>query len=70
MTGWLSDGKYHIIEDYGYGIQHQIAEEAKRLYYERYGKRNPATLSTLELDEIKTEAGKRVQERRKGRLVI
>lgn len=63
--GWLSNGRYHMTDDYGTGIQYEIVEEAKRLYREKYGKRNPETLSTLELDQIKTEAGKRVQERRR-----
>ena len=62
--GWLSEGKFIMMEDYGYGLQYQIAEEARRLYYNRYGKRNPNTLSTLELDRIKTEAGQIIQGRR------
>lgn len=51
------------------GLVKEIYTEAKKLYRDRYGKRSPATLSMQELDDIKTEAGKRVQERRKGRLV-
>ena len=46
-----------------------IDEEAKKLYRDRYGKRNPNTLSTQELDDITNEAGKRVQDKRKGRLI-
>ena len=44
----------------------QINEEFNRLYKARYGRRNPNTLSTLELDQIKTEAGQRVNKRRGG----
>ncbi|GAH13349.1 unnamed protein product [marine sediment metagenome] len=50
-------------------IVREISEETKRLYQKRYGKRSPSTLSTQELDDITTEAGKRVQDKRKGRLV-
>lgn len=48
-------------------LKKEINDEARKLYRDRYGKRNPATLSTQELDDIKTEAGKIVQKRRKGR---
>ena len=47
----------------------EIGQEANKLYYDRYGKRSPATLSRQELDDVKTEAGKRIQDKRKGRLI-
>ena len=50
-------------------LNKEIHEEAKKLYRIRYGKRSPDTISTWDLDQIMTEAGKRVQDRRKGRLV-
>jgi len=43
----------------------EIGEEVERLYKDKYGRRNPNTLSKQELDQIKTEAGKRVQNRRR-----
>lgn len=61
--------RVHIIRDDQLRLHREISEEARRLYRNKYGKRNPATLSRLELDDIKTKAGKRVQDRRKGRLV-
>ena len=51
-------------------LRREIAEEYKKLYYKKHGKRKPHTLSRMELDKITTEAGKRVQDRRSGRLVI
>jgi len=59
----------HITRDNESGLVREIMAEAEKLYQDRYGKRSPDTLSTQELDDVKTEAGKRVQERRKGRLV-
>lgn len=50
-------------------LKKEIAQEFGRLYHNKYGNRNPTTLSTLELDQLKTEAGKRVQDKRKGRLI-
>jgi len=50
-------------------LRREIAEEYKKLYYKIYGKRKPHTLSSMELDNITTEASKRVQDRRRGRLV-
>lgn len=61
--------RVHITRDDQLRLVKEINAEARRLYRDRYGRRSPDTLSTLELDAIKTEAGKRVQERRKGRLV-
>jgi len=61
-------GRVRIISD-SLRLPREINEEARKLYHDRYGKRSPATLSTLELDAIKTEAGKRIQERRKGRVI-
>ena len=63
--GYLSKGKYHQTENYGKNLQEEIDEETKRLYYGRYGKRNPDTLSTLELDKIRIEAAQIVQRRRR-----
>jgi len=61
--------RVHITRSDQLRLNREISEEAKKLYRDRYGKRNPNTLSTQELDDITTEAGKRVQDRRKGRLV-
>ena len=62
--------RVHITRSTHLGLHKEIEEEAKKLYYRRYGKRHPATLSTQELDDIATEAGKRVQDRRKGGLIV
>jgi len=61
--------RVHITRGDQLRLNKEIGKEAKRLYRNRYGKRNPNTLSTQELDDVKTEAGKRIQDRRKGRLV-
>jgi len=61
--------RVHITRSDQLRMVREIEEEARKLYHDRYGRRNPATLSTWDLDQIKTEAGKRVQDRRKGRLV-
>ena len=47
----------------------EIAAEVDRLYKKKYGRRNPDTLSTKEIEAINHEAGVRVQDRRKGRMV-
>jgi len=54
-------------EDYGKRLQQEIDEEAKRLYRDKYGKRNPDTLSSMELDSIKIEAARKVIKRRIGK---
>jgi hypothetical protein len=51
---------------YGKELQHKIEEEYKRLYYDKYGKRNPATLSSWELDQIMTQAARNVNKGRRG----
>ncbi|KKN53808.1 hypothetical protein LCGC14_0599010 [marine sediment metagenome] len=58
-----------ITRDDQEGMVREIAKQAKELYQDRHGKRNPVTLSKQELDDITTEAGKRVQDKRKGRLI-
>ena len=55
----------HLGEDYGKGIQQEINNRYKELYRSRYGKRNPATLSSMELDQLMSEAARWVQERRR-----
>ena len=50
-------------------LTHEIDFESKKLYAKRYGKRNPNTLSSRELEVIRHDAAIRVQDRRKGRLV-
>ncbi len=67
--GYLKDGRWVEIEDYSNSLQREVGEETMRLYRERYGGRNPDTLSSWELDQVRTQAGIRVQERRRGRLV-
>lgn len=62
-------GRVHITRDDQLRLHREINEETRKLYYNKYGKRSPHTLSRQELDDIKTNAGKRVQDRRKGRLV-
>ena len=42
-------------------MQRRIEEETKKLYRDWYCRRNPDTLSALEIDRIRTEAGKKVQ---------
>ncbi len=48
---------------------YEVEREVKRLYYKKYGKRNPATVSSKEIDDVNHAAMVRVQDRRKGRLV-
>ena len=62
-------GDTHITRSDQQRLVKEINTESMKLYHDRYGNRNPNTLSTLELDQVKTDAGKRVQDRRKGRLV-
>jgi len=62
-------GRVHITRDDQLRLAKEIDHEAKKLHRDRYGKRNPNTLSTQELDDITNEAGKRVQDKRKGRLI-
>jgi len=50
-------------------LRREIAKEYKELYHRKYGWREPYTLSTKELENLMTEAAKRVQDRRKGRLI-
>ena len=47
----------------------EVSEEFKEVYTKKYGKRNPKTLSSMEMDAVNHEAMVRVQARRKGRLV-
>ncbi len=47
----------------------EVEREVNHLYKKEYGKRDPATLSSKELDAINHKAMVRVQDRRKGRLV-
>ena len=61
--------RVHLIRGDQQGMVREIEGEAKKLYRDRYGSRNPHTLSTLELDAVKTEAGKRIQDKRKGKLI-
>lgn len=67
--GYLSNGKLVRQESYGKRLMEEIMEETDKVYKKRYGKRNPATLSTKELEAISHEAAVRVQDRRKGRIV-
>jgi hypothetical protein len=46
-------------------LEDEIEKEYKEIYQRRYGKRNPQTLSTLELEAVTHEAARIVQERRK-----
>jgi len=62
-------GRVHITRADQQRIVREIDDETKKLYQDRYGKRNPDTISTWDLNQIRTEAGRRVQDRRKGRLV-
>lgn len=55
---------YIHTEDYGAGLVREVDKIAEELYRKKYGKRNPATLSSLELDQIKTEAWQIVNKRR------
>ena len=64
--GYLKDGRWIETEDYGDRLQRDINEETMKLYRERYGGRNPDTLSSWELDQIKTKAGQNVMKKRGG----
>jgi len=63
--GYLSNGQFIQSDDYGRGLQEEILREARQIYRDWYGKRSVDTLSTMELDRVKTEAGKRVMRRRR-----
>ena len=62
--GYISDGQFITTEDYGNRLQQEIAEETMRLYRDWYGNRNPDTLSSWELDQVKTKAAQAVMKRR------
>jgi len=55
----------HLGEDYGKGMQEAINNRYKELYRNKYGKRNPATLSSTELDQLMSEAARLVQQKRR-----
>ena len=62
--GYLKDGRWVETEDWSNHLQREIDEETTRLYRERYGGRNPDTLSSWELDQVKTKAGQNIMKRR------
>ena len=62
--GYLKDGRWVETEDHSNTFQREIYEETMRLYHEKYGGRNPDTLSSWELDQVKTRAGQNVMKRR------
>lgn len=68
--GYIKDGKYTQIKDVNDTmLMREIHAEVDKLYRDKYGKRNPNTLPTKEIEAINHEAMVRVQDRRKGRLV-
>ncbi len=67
--GYLKDGRWVETEDWSNHFQREIDAETMRLYREQYDGRNPDTLSSWELDQVRTKAGINIQERRRGRLV-
>ena len=61
--------RVHITRTDQKGMVREIHEQAKKLYRDRYGKRSPDSLSKQEIDNIMTEAGQRIQDKRRGRLI-
>ena len=72
--GYLSDGVYVSIHSGVTRLQLEIGKEIEVVFERRFGRRFTNyrfnNLSTMEQEAIITEAGKRVQDRRKGRLVV
>jgi len=67
--GYIRDGEFIQSQDWKGKLMREIEEETKRVYEYRYGNRDPATLSTKELEAVSHEAQVRVQDRRRGRLI-
>ena len=67
--GYLSNGQFVQITDQDGPLLREIKEETTKVYKQRYGSRDPASLSTKEREAISHEASVRVQDRRRGRLV-
>ena len=74
MMGYLSDGRFVTTSTNITRIELEIMEEMKKVYKRRFGREFTESgfnqLSSQEQNDIIHEAGVRIQDRRKGRLVI